>query len=319
MVQEGLNRKAVDAGVRRAAGLPIPWLRRARVASCELLTPGAVVLARRIARPVALDVHDHAVVQADALGRALPPAMRASETERIERNLAAFALHVVPSASFAELIGLDPGRVVVAPNGSDARHVLPRPFPDRPAIGFMSGAAPGRGIETLLEAARRLHAEEPELRLYLWLAAADQVDEAYLASVRAAASDAAWVEIGEAPYDGLAEALARATVLVIPHPANPYFDAALPVKLFDSMAAGRPVVVTPRFETRRVVEAADAGRIAAGDSADDLAVAILPLLHDRALAQRLGANGRAVVEREFDWRVISERVAETVLARAADL
>ncbi|MGZ6272227.1 MAG: glycosyltransferase [Candidatus Limnocylindrales bacterium] len=315
VTEAGLNRTAVSEGVRRAGGRPYLWRRRVRLASSELLTPGAVVLAKRISEPVALDVHDHAVAQADALGRHLPAALRAELADRIARNLAIFALHVVPSATFAELIRLDPARIVVAPNGADLRHVVPQPFPAVPALGFVSGAAPGRGIEALIEAARRLRAHEPELRLHLWITAHDQVEQAYLDGLRAAAPEA-WIEIEGVPYAELGDALGRATVLVVPHPANPYLDSAVPVKLLDSMAAGRPVVVTPRTETRRIVEAAQAGAVAAGDGPDDLAAAILPLLEDAALAKRLGANGRLAVERDYDWRIIGERVADAVLQRA---
>lgn len=315
VIEDGLNRATLERAVRRSIGRPIPWLRRVNLASPELLTPGAVVLARRITHPVALDVHDEPVAQADALGVALPAEVRRAETERLASNLAAFALHVVPSASFAELIGLDARRVIVAPNGSDTDHVIPEPWPDQPALGFVSGAAPGRGIEDLVEAARALRSAIPELRLLLWLAASGPDAERYLAGLRAATERDAWVEIAEAPYERLSAALGRATVLVIPHPANAYTDVAVPVKLLDSMAAGRPVVVTPRIETRRIVEAAAAGRVTAGDAPDDLAATILPLLQDAGLARRLGANGRAAAVQEFDWRVIGGRVADAVLAR----
>ena len=314
VTEDGLNRAALQRAVRRAVGRPIPWLRRANLATPELLTPGAVVLARRITHPVALDVHDEPVAQADALGVALPGEVRRAESERMARNLAAFALHVVPSASFAELIGLDPRRVIVAPNGSDTAHVVPEPWPARPALGFVSGAAPGRGIENLIEAARALHVAVPDLRLYLWLAGVGGEAEDYLTSLRLATATEAWIEIAEAPYEQLSAALGRATVLVVPHPANAYTDVAVPVKLLDSMAAGRPVVVTPRTETRRIVEAAGAGCVTAGDTPEDLAAAILPLLRDADLARRLGANGRAAAVRDYDWRVISARVADAVLA-----
>jgi glycosyltransferase involved in cell wall biosynthesis len=92
-------------------------------------------------------------------------------------------------------------------------------------------------------------------------------------------------------------------------------DVAVPVKLLDSMAAGRPVVVTPRTEMRRIVEAADAGAVAAGDGPEALEAAIGPLLADRALAARLGANARAAAERDFDWAVIGRRLGGEVLAR----
>jgi glycosyltransferase involved in cell wall biosynthesis len=46
-----------------------------------------------------------------------------------------------------------------------------------------------------------------------------------------------------------------------------------------------------------------------------MAAAILELLGDAGEARRRGANARAAAEREYDWRVIGERLADEVLAR----
>ena len=315
---QGFNHASVEAAVRRVAGR-FPWRPRPALASAEFLSEGAVARARRTCRPVALDVHDHPLAQAEALGAALDPAARRALTDRLARNLGLFPLHVAPSASFAELAGLDAARTIVAPNGSDTTRVTPRPFPAAPAVGMVSGAAPGRGIEALVDAARNLRAGVQDLRLFLWLATADEASEAYVASLRAATAGAPWIEVAATDYDALAGELARATVLVVPHPAGSYMDVAVPVKLLDSMAAGRPVVVTPRTEMRAIVETAGAGHVAAGDGPDDLAVAIAPLLDDAALAARLGAAGRAAATARYDWAVIGRAVADEVLARSAAL
>jgi hypothetical protein len=131
----GRDRPAVRPSTRRAAGRPWPWRTRPRLASSELLTPGAVVLARRMTRPVVLDLHDHVIAQADALGRSITDEYRATQTARIAANLDLFPLVVVPSASFGSLVGLDPARTIVAPNGSEVAHVTPRPWPQRTNIG----------------------------------------------------------------------------------------------------------------------------------------------------------------------------------------
>lgn len=312
---QGWGHTAVRDAVRRVAGPPFPWRRRPALASSELLSEGATVQARRSTTPTVLDVHDHPIAQAEALGREIEPAARGAMAARLARNLETFPLYAAPSASFAELAGLDPARTIVAPNGSDVGHVTPRPFPPEPAIGMISGAAEGRGIEALIAAARLVRAGRPDLRLFLWLAAGDAAGEMFLTGLRTATAGEPWIEIGAVDRAGLPEALGRASVLVVPHPANRYMDVAVPVKLLDSMAAGRPVVVTPRTETRRIVEAAGAGVVAAGDAPEALAAAIESLLVDPSLAARLGAGGRAAAERDYDWAVIGRRLADEVLAR----
>ncbi len=312
---QGWGHDSVREAVRAIAGRPLPWRRRPMLASSELLSEGAITRARRSTKPAVLDVHDHPIAQAEALGRRLEPDVRASLLARLERNLSTFPLLTVPSASFAALAGLEAGRTIVAPNGSDTSRVRPEPWPDVPSIGMVSGAAEGRGIEALVAAARRIRAAEPALRLYLWLAAGDEAGEAYLAALRAEVRADPWIEIASVDHAALSEALGRATVLVVPHPTTAYMDVAVPVKLLDSMAAGRPVVVTPRVETRRIVEAADAGIVVANDSSEALAKGLRAVLTNPVLAARLGANGRAAAERDFDWAVIGRRLAAEVLDR----
>ena len=315
----GWSRQAVQTAIRSTGGLPLPirvgFGPRPVLGSSEMLTPGAVALARRHFSMAVLDVHDHAVAQAAALGRPHAPEVRQAMEDRIRANMDAFSVLLVPSASFGELAGVDADRAVVIANGTDTEHVVPGPFPDVPRVGFASGAAPGRGIEMLIDAARQLRGEVADLRLALWLAAGDATGEAYVADLRRQVAEEPWIEVAGVPYEGLSAALATATVLAIPHPANAYLDTAVPIKLLDSMAAGRPVAVTPRLETRRIVEAADAGVVAAGDAPEDLAAAILPLLRDPALAARLGANGRRAAVQTFDWRVLGAQVADAVLER----
>jgi glycosyltransferase involved in cell wall biosynthesis len=95
-------------------------------------------------------------------------------------------------------------------------------------------------------------------------------------------------------------------------------DVALPVKLFDSLALGRPLVVTPRTETAAIVARHGVGVVAGGDAVDDLASAIVELAGDDPRARRLGARAREVAEREFDWRVVGDRIAIEVLRREGE-
>lgn len=239
----------------------------------------------------------------------------ASLERRYAENVRRFELLVVPSESFGEIAGIDPARRLVAPNGTDPRHVRPAPFPDRPVVGLVSGAAPGRGIEALIAATELVRRHMPEVELRLWLASEDH--DPYLAGLRASTADRSWIRIQAVPYEHLPAALAEATVLVVPHPPGEYMDAALPVKLFDSMAAGRPVVVTPRREMAAIVARHRAGLVARGDDVEDLADAVLRLLGDQELSRRLGAAGRTAAESEYDWRLIGQRLADEVLRRAS--
>lgn len=291
---------------------------RPRLASSEKLRDALLDAAIALTDPTAVAIYDDPIAQSQALGVALETGWLDELRRRQQRNAEAFRWLVVPTGSFADLAGLDPDRVVVGGNGTDTMRVRPGPWPDEPCVGIVSAAAPGRGLEVLVDAVRAARRELPELRLRMWLVATGAATEPYLAGLRAAVAGDPWVEIGAAAYDDLGAATAPATVLCIPHPPNPYMDVALPVKLFDSLAVGRPLVVTPRTETAAVVERHGVGLVAAGDTADALAAPLVELAADDARARRLGALAREVAEREFDWRVVGDRIAAEVLRREGE-
>jgi glycosyltransferase involved in cell wall biosynthesis len=294
---------------RRLQTRPMPFL-----VSVEQAPPSWIVKIPELAIPVAVAIYDDASAQLQALGVSVAESRIAGLRLRLEQNRDLFHTLVAPTASFAELAGLPADRVIIGGNGTIVSHIRPRPWPDRPSIGMVSGAAPGRGIELLIEAARRLRLSHPDLELHLWLQPTGDDGVGYLSDLRTGAPEA-WIHIGAAPYASLGDALGRATVLTIPHPPGTYMDVALPVKLFDSMAAGRPLVVTPRLEMARVVDRFGVGIVAGGDHVDDLAGAIDRLLADATLARRLGTRARETAVREFDWPILGNRIADEVLRR----
>lgn len=308
------GRRGIPALARTLAAASGGWRRPVEVASTRLLPRPALAILRGCVRGALIDLHDHPGLQAESLRIPLAPEAREKLDRLFDRNVAAFARLVVPSASFAELCQLPVDRVVVVTNGTDSEHVTPRPAPSEPVVGMVSGAAPGRGIELLLSAMIRVRAEIPEATLRLALTATGPASARYLRSLASQVRERdPWVTLNEVPYRQLATFLGDAAVLVIPHPPGPYMDASTPVKLFDSMAAGRPLVVTPRFETQKIVEECRSGVVAASDSPDDLAEAILQLLRSEPLRIELGANARRCAVERYDWRVLSAGLADAIL------
>ena len=290
---------------------------RPKLASSEMISPDVLPMVRRVLDPAAVAVYDDPIAQAVDLGITLPEARRSYFAARKLANLRRFRWYVVPTRSFAEHIGLDVSRVIVAGNGTDTTQIVPGEWPEDPAIGMASGAAPGRGIETLMSAARLLYEEIPELRLLLWLAPTGPESQAYLAELQQATARERWIEVSTVGYADLSHAFRQATVLTIPHPPGEYHDVALPLKLLDSMSAGRPIVVTPRREIRAIVERHGVGAVAGGDSVDDLAGALRELILAPERARAMGQRARHVAETVYDWAVVGEEVARMVLEREA--
>jgi sugar transferase (PEP-CTERM/EpsH1 system associated) len=86
-------------------------------------------------------------------------------------------------------------------------------------------------------------------------------------------------------------------------------------KLLEALAAGCAVATTPG--PAGGLRAVDGEHLLIAETAAELAAAVLRLLADRHLAARLGANARALVEREYRWAPRQARFAALVEAVAA--
>jgi glycosyltransferase involved in cell wall biosynthesis len=104
---------------------------------------------------------------------------------------------------------------------------------------------------------------------------------------------------------------------IIPLRRLDLFKAALPSKMFDSMAAGRPIVGPLWGEAAELVRAADCGLVVEPEDARAVHEAVETLAADPALAQRLGEHGRSYVIEHFDRDDIAARLATLLEETAA--
>ena len=94
------------------------------------------------------------------------------------------------------------------------------------------------------------------------------------------------------------------------------YKTTYPNKVFDYMAAGKPVLLMIDGVIRDVVEGADAGIFIEPGDAEGLAVAVQELEANPALGDRLGGAGRRCVEERFDRAYLAgemERVMMTLV------
>ncbi len=99
----------------------------------------------------------------------------------------------------------------------------------------------------------------------------------------------------------LIAAMSRSRVgLLLLHP-DPNHNEALPVKLFEYMAAGLPTVLADVPLWRHMVEQADCGILVDPFNEVMVAEAIQNLLDDPATAFAMGQRGRALIESKWNW------------------
>lgn len=108
-------------------------------------------------------------------------------------------------------------------------------------------------------------------------------------------------ELGFVNRKGIADVLTRSKVgLVTLHPTLSYVEA-LPIKMFEYMAAGIPVIASDFPMWRDIVIKNDCGVCVDPMNPQAIADAINNLLGDETTAKRMGENGRNAVLNYYTW------------------
>lgn len=114
------------------------------------------------------------------------------------------------------------------------------------------------------------------------------------------------------PKSGMPLALAAADACLAILKPLPLYSTVYPNKVFDYMAAGRPVLLAIDGAIREVVEGAQAGLFVPPGDPQALASAALQLACDPRLVREMGRNARCCVEEHFDRAQLAEQFARLV-------
>jgi glycosyltransferase involved in cell wall biosynthesis len=114
--------------------------------------------------------------------------------------------------------------------------------------------------------------------------------------------------ISMVPYDSMPRLLAAADVVAIPQSDSEAASYQMPMKVYDAMAMGRPIVASSISDLPLVLQGC--GRVVPPDDVPALATALSELLTDPPAAFALGQRARARALQSYS----TERVAETLQA-----
>jgi glycosyltransferase involved in cell wall biosynthesis len=162
---------------------------------------------------------------------------------------------------------------------------------------------PTSGFDTLVEAMTIVRQRRPGARLVVATRTLDGARPGGLPD---------WVELVRSNRASMPELLRPARVCVLPLPVNAYTNLAVPVRLLEFLALGKPTVVTATVETRSIVVPREVALIAPA-TPEGLASGILRVLDDERLAGELAARARAYAcSREATWDARARTVLETL-------
>jgi glycosyltransferase involved in cell wall biosynthesis len=231
-----------------------------------------------------------------------------------------FDLFLAVSAYSARELGAPPGRTRVIYGGADPLRYAPDPSVARQGVLFVGRLTPHKGVDRLLQAlpadvhldviGSTGHDPRPPER-----------DYPLLLRRLAAARDVRFV--GAVPDADLPAWYRSASVLVLPSVEQTCYGRPVRVSellglaVIEAMASGTPVIASRVGGVSEVVVNGETGYLVPPGDVAALHERLDQVVHDPALARRLGANARAQVLERFTWQAVAERclAAYTTLGR----
>lgn len=181
------------------------------------------------------------------------------------------------------------------------------PYADRPAsFVYLGGISALRGARQMVEAVQHMRSDG-EVRLELagnFIPAELKTELQQLPGWRGVNFH------GYVSRTGVANLINRARAgLVVLHPTENYPDA-YPVKMFEYMAAGLPVIASDFPLWREIVEAAGCGMLVDPLDTAAIAAAMQWMLDHPREADEMGRRGRHAVEQTYNWSRESAKLIE---------
>jgi len=160
-------------------------------------------------------------------------------------------------------------------------------------ICYVGSLSQNRGIKTLIEA---LPATEARLNLVgAW------VEQGFREKLLNLPGWRQTIEHGFLGRTSIAQVLSESRVGIVTLHRTPAYLEALPVKLFEYMDAGIPVVISDFPIWREIVEDAQCGILVNPEDPMAIAAAVNQLMNDDELARKFGENGKMAVRHKYSW------------------
>mgnify|MGYP000955717110 CR=1 FL=1 len=166
-----------------------------------------------------------------------------------------------------------------------------------------------QGLEVVLHAADLLR----EHRNIHFLLLGDGPEKGKLQALKETFGDIQVRFVDRLPRTELLALMRSIDAVVVPLRKNDLFKGAIPSKIFEALALGKPLLLGVEGEARDLfIEQGRSGLFFEPENPRALADAVLKYDRDRALVASHGANGERYVREHFDRARISERLWEAL-------
>ncbi len=215
----------------------------------------------------------------------------------------------VPREKFhVVMLGIKLDDYVGAPNSRPAQAGTPEsPF----VIGYLARLAPEKGLHLLVDAYKKLRAQNNAGRLKLRVAGyLAKKDEAYFkkihAQVMAEGYDGDFEYLGEVDRAQKINFLSSLHVLSVPT----VYKESKGLFVLEALANGVPVVQPRHGSFPEVIEATGGGVLVEPASSDALAEGLEQLMNDHTRREQMGRRAKEAVRRHFSDQVMADAMIE---------
>jgi glycosyltransferase involved in cell wall biosynthesis len=179
---------------------------------------------------------------------------------------------------------------------------------DKCVLSYVGTHGMAHGLGTVLKAADRLRHRDD----IFFLLVGDGAEREQLLARREAMGLDNVLMLPQQPKEKIPEIIAASDGCMVLLKDTPQFRKVIPSKIFEAMAMQRPVVLGVKGESRTIVEKANCGLCIDPENDEELAAAAICLANDGKLGQRLGDNGRQLVEGQYNRDLLAERYIGTL-------
>lgn len=216
--------------------------------------------------------------------------------------------------------GVPPAKISVIPNGTDTErfnHKLTGGnetrqewgIPDEAVVfGYVGSMPQYEGLDDLISAVARLRDERPGLPVYCLLVGdGDQFDELNRHTQRLGVSDRIRFT-GRVPHETVERYYAAMDTMVFPRKPQPVTETVSPMKPFEAMAMGKPIIASNVAALAEIIRDSETGMLYEKGSTRSLAEAMARIADDGILRRNITDHAIEWVRQNRDWRGLSEQV-----------
>ncbi len=124
--------------------------------------------------------------------------------------------------------------------------------------------------------------------------------------------------VGEPCDEKLQHCMQQCDLFVLPNVQIQGDFEGFGMVLVEAQACGKPVVAGRSGGTSETMRELETGRLVDCENGSELASMVTQLLADEPLRQRMGAAGRRLVERKFDWSIVTAKAKAVFADRFGD-